>query len=297
MNFTLPARAPFSLLSVVQSHGWVQLAPFQKDDDSSGFRYVDHLPGGQVVEMHVRPAPTGGVSVTLDAAPDPAALEQLRARLNWMLGLDQNLTAFYALAAAEPKLAHVAANARGRVLRSPTLFEDVIKTILTTNTQWGGTKRMTAALVEQFGALLLSADGRRAFPTPAALAASDVETLRTQTRLGYRAPYVLDIAQRAAAGDLDLEQLKTSDLPTPELRKYLLSLKGIGPYAAANLLMLLGRYDHIPIDSWALACVSKEWHGGAPVTPADVEAAFARWEGYKGLAYWFWRWEDGVWTP
>ena len=56
--------------------------------------------------------------------------------------------------------------------------------------------------------------------------------------------------------------------------------------------MLLGHYDAIPIDSWALTLVSKEWHGGAAIGPAEVEAAFARWGQFKGLAYWFWDWSD-----
>jgi 3-methyladenine DNA glycosylase/8-oxoguanine DNA glycosylase len=54
--------------------------------------------------------------------------------------------------------------------------------------------------------------------------------------------------------------------------------------------MLLGRYDFIPVDSWALKLVSHEWHSGKPVKPRDVEAAFAGWGEFKGLAYWFWDW-------
>jgi 3-methyladenine DNA glycosylase/8-oxoguanine DNA glycosylase len=97
------------------------------------------------------------------------------------------------------------------------------------------------------------------------------------------------LAIGVAQGDLDLEGLRAADLPTDELRRRFLALKGVGPYAAANLLMLLGRYDFIPIDSIALKMVSKEWHDGQPVGPREVEAAFARWGAWRGLAYWFWR--------
>jgi 3-methyladenine DNA glycosylase/8-oxoguanine DNA glycosylase len=76
------------------------------------------------------------------------------------------------------------------------------------------------------------------------------------------------------------------------LKKELLGLKGIGPYAAAHLLMLIGRYDFIPIDSWALKMVSLEWHNGDPVKPKDVENAFERWGQFKGLAYWMWDWTN-----
>ena len=142
------------------------------------------------------------------------------------------------------------------MLRSPTLFEDVVRTILTTNTLWAATKRMCLNLVEQFGQPLETQAGedfaavlhplQRAFPTPERLAATDEAALREQTRLGYRAPYILALAREVASGALDLEALKHSHLPTPELRKRLLAIKGIGGYAVAVLLMILGRYDFDP---------------------------------------------------
>jgi len=108
--------------------------------------------------------------------------------------------------------------------------------------------------------------------------------------LGYRAPYVLELARSLASGALDLEGFKATDTPTPELRQELLAIKGVGEYAAANLLMLLGRYDFVPVDSWALKMVSHEWYAGEAVGRAEVESAFERWGEWKGLAYWFWDW-------
>jgi 3-methyladenine DNA glycosylase/8-oxoguanine DNA glycosylase len=289
MRQFLSARPPFSFDAVVNSHGWRQLAPFSGDD--RGLSYVVRLSAGRVVELRLAAA-AGGVDVAVEDALDEAAQAEIAARVAWMFGLDQDLSAFYEAARGEPKLAQAMARGRGRILRSATLFEDVVKTILTTNTAWSSTKRMVANVVNLFGAPLPADPDRHAFPTPAQFAASDEVTLRTVARLGYRAPYVLDLAQRVAAGALDLEALRTADLSTPELRKRLLALKGVGPYAVANLLMLLGRYDAIPIDSWALHQVSQEWHGGAAIGPAEVEAAFARWGAWKGLAYWFWQWAD-----
>ena len=62
-------------------------------------------------------------------------------------------------------------------------------------------------------------------------------------------------------------------------------------HVAANLLMMLGRYDYLPVDSWARKVVSIEWFDGQPVEDAQVEAAFEPWGEWKGLAYWFWDWE------
>lgn len=289
MRLTVSARPPFSLSSVTGSHGWVRLAPFGEDDRTSGLTYVGPLDSGRVVEMLIQEAP-GGVGVEVDGQLSEAEQAEVARKVEWMLGLGQDFSAFYTLARKEPKLAHVEERAQGRLLRSPTLFEDTVKTILTTNTSWAGTIRMVQALVSQFGAPLPADPPRHAFPTPDQLAATDKETLRSAARLGYRAPYVLELARSVASGALDLEGFKTADIPTPQLRQKLLAIKGVGEYAAANLLMLLGRYDFVPVDSWALKMVSREWYGGEPVGRAEVEAAFERWGEWKGLAYWFWDW-------
>jgi len=289
MEFTLPAKQPFNFRSVVGSHGWYQLSPFAFDDTSGLLTYVLRLDADRVVELRLRPA-DGGLSAGTDAALSAPERDQVARAVSWMFGLDLDLSAFYAAVRHEPKLSHAERNGSGRVLRSPTFFEDVLKTILTTNTLWAATKRMNGNLIDQFGEPL-PADGlRRAFPTPRRIAAASERQLREETRLGYRAPYVRELGERVASGELDLEAFKTSDLPTLELRTELMKIKGIGPYAAANLLMLLGRPDFIPIDSWALKMVSHEWHNGEPVTPKDVEEAFAGWGDWKGMAYWFWDW-------
>ena len=291
MKLILPARLPFSLASVIHSHGWIRLDPFREEESTGGLAYIAQLDSGQVTELHIQEVP-GGVSVTFDGDLSDEECAEIERSVTWMLGLDQDFSAFYQLARHELRLASAEQRAQGRILRSPTLFEDVIKTVLTTNTLWGATIRMNNNLVAQFGSPLLADPPRRAFPSPARLAETNEETLRTQTRLGYRAPYILELARELSSGELDLEALKTAGLPTPDLRKRLLAIKGIGDYAAANLLMLLGHYDFVPVDSWALKMVSQEWYGGESVGRAEVEAAFEPWGAYKGLAYWLWDWSQ-----
>jgi 3-methyladenine DNA glycosylase/8-oxoguanine DNA glycosylase len=274
---------------VVRSHGWIRLAPFVAGEGDESLRYLARLGSGQVVELAITAAGEG-VSIAVDAELDEDEQAGVSVQVRWMLGLDQDLSAFYALARSEPKLAGVEARAQGRVLRSPTLFEDTVKTILTTNTAWSGTIRMVEALVSLCGTPLPADPTRAAFPTPDQVAAVGPEALRNEARLGYRAPYVFALARAVAAGELDLEALKRSDLPTPDLRKRLLAIKGVGDYAAANLLVILGRYDWIPVDSWATKVVSHEWYEGQPIGRAEVEAAFERWGEWRGLAYWFWDW-------
>jgi 3-methyladenine DNA glycosylase/8-oxoguanine DNA glycosylase len=292
MELDLIARPPFSLLAVIQSHGWARLDPFNFDVERGKLSYVHRLNTGRVVELQISET-SRGVKVGVGTELNKAEKTELSQAVTWMLCLDQEFSAFYDLARNEPKLQQVVNKAQGRLLRSPNLFEDVIKTILTTNTAWGGTIRMTQALVTQFGDQLPGKSTRYAFPSPESIANSDEQTLREVTRLGYRSPYILHLAREIVSGNLDLESLKGSELPVAELRRILLSIKGVGDYAAANLLMLLGRYDYLTIDSWALKMVSHEWYDGAPVSAKEVEAAFQDWGEWKGLAYWLWDWSYG----
>ena len=309
MKFSIPARPPFNFLSVVNSHGWRQLAPFSFEEEDNTLYYVLRLSNGRVIELKFR---DGKDAVLLETEKlDATERKEVKEKASWIFGLDLDFSRFYAASRGEPKLAHAKKLARGRVLRSPTLFEDVIKTILTTNTLWAATKNMTRKLVDEFGepsALpkdtgtgvsgvtsiarnAVEAPLVRAFPTPEAIAASSPEFLKEKIRVGYRASALHQLAVRVASGAFDLESLKGSQLPTPELRKELLTINGVGPYAAANLLLILGRTDFIPIDSWALKLVSHEWYDGRPVTPRDVEKHFERWGEFKGLAFWFWDWK------
>ena len=289
MNLKLPARQPFNFLSVVNSHGWFQLAPFRFIETEQVLFYTGSLSNGRVIDERIT-GTSNGVNINVAGRLSKAEQNEIAENVTWMFGLDQDFTTFYKTAQKEPKLRHAQKLARGRVLRSPTFFEDVLKTILTTNTLWAATKRMNLNLIASFGEPL-AGTGFKAFPAPARIAASSPEVLREAIRVGYRAPYIHELAVRAASGELDLESYKTSALPTLELRKELMKIAGVGPYAAANLLMILGRPDFIPIDSYALKMVSLEWYKGKPVTAKLVEKRFEKWGVYQGLAFWFWVWK------
>ena len=105
----------------------MQLAPFNFDEKTLTLTYVDRFSNGRVLAYRISEAP-GGVRVRTEKL-SKAEKAEASERIAWMLGLDMDFTAFYKAARKEPKLAHVKKTARGRVLRSPTLFEDVVKTI------------------------------------------------------------------------------------------------------------------------------------------------------------------------
>jgi 3-methyladenine DNA glycosylase/8-oxoguanine DNA glycosylase len=225
----------------------------------------------------------------------PEEARAIRASVRRMLRLDEDLGCFHRLCRSAGGRWEAASHGLGRLLRSPTVFEDVVKTICTTNVQWGGTKAMVRGLVQRLGqpGPRSGTDDRsfpNSFPTPGAIAAADGRAL-DEARLGYRSPYVRELAERVAGGELDLEELRDRGAATEEVRQALLDIKGVGPYAAATLLMLLGRYDHLAVDSVFRTFVSRRYFGGRRPSDREAEKVYAGWGQWKYLGYWFDLWQ------
>jgi 3-methyladenine DNA glycosylase/8-oxoguanine DNA glycosylase len=296
-RLTLTPTPPFHFDASAYSHGWVVLAPTSWDAERRAVGRVERLDSGRVVALEItggvdEAAPLIHVDATHDALLSAAEGDEIRRKVAHMFRLDEDFTEFYALCAARGERWASADVGLGRLLRSPTLFEDVIKTIATTNTQWGGTKRMIAALVGALGEPLPGDLARRAFPTPEAVAAAPPETFTAVARFGYRGPYVQELARRVVSGELDLEGLLHSDLATADLKRQLLGIKGVGPYAAATLLMLIGRYDEIGYDTVFRDFVSARYFAGERPPPKEMLAVYDDWGQWRYLAYWLDLWQD-----
>jgi 3-methyladenine DNA glycosylase/8-oxoguanine DNA glycosylase len=88
-------------------------------------------------------------------------------------------------------------------------------------------------------------------------------------------------------GRLDLSSFEDPALPTGELYQRLRQIKGVGDYAAATILMLLGRYEYLAIDSEMRAFVAKKYFNGQPAGDSQIRAIYAPWGRWQYLAYWF----------
>jgi N-glycosylase/DNA lyase len=264
---------PVDFWRTVNSHGLNDLPPNLVDTESRSIQLTVR-PGPRTVV--VREAPRAGYAVVDGRAPK-AALPAVR----YLLRLDEDLSDFYAVARADGDLAW-AANGAGRMMRSETVFEDVVKTICTTNCAWSGTVRMVTAIVEHLGDE--SDRGLRAFPTAAAMAEAPESFYRDIARAGYRGAYLRALASSVASGELDLEELGDAELPDDVVRERLLALPGVGPYAAAHVMMLIGRYRPLVFDSWTRPTYARL--NGRKASDATIERRFRRYGRYSGLAFW-----------
>ena len=74
----------------------------------------------------------------------------------------------------------------------------------------------------------------------------------------------------------------------------LLALPGCGPYATAHMMMLLGRYSRLILDSWTRPTY-RRLASRPRVTDKGIEKAFRRYREYAGLAFWLMLTRD--WVP
>ena len=274
---------PVDLLRTITSHGVADLPPNDIDPEAGD---ADDDPGAAAWSGD-RPVSGGRKGfVRVDGTgPKAGVVEAVR----HMLRLDADLSAFYAVAATDAELTWAATGA-GRLLRSPTVFEDVVKTICTTNCAWSATVRMTTALVDHLGPE--APDGRRAFPTPAAMAAAGEAFYRDVVRAGYRGAYLRSLAESVVEGRLDLEALDDPELSDDEVAERLLALPGCGPYATAHMMMLLGRYSRLVLDSWTRPTYARL--RGRKAADRTIERRFRRYRDYAGLAFWLYLTRDWV---
>jgi 3-methyladenine DNA glycosylase/8-oxoguanine DNA glycosylase len=283
----LPLRGaggePVDFARTIVSHGVAELPPNHVDLARRCFETTLRVAGGA---WTVRLTESGGKLRTDVASGRVGAKSRdaLAATVAHMLRLDEDLSGFYAVVSADGDLSWCATGA-GRMLRAPTVFEDVIKTICTTNTAWSGTRKMTAALVDNLG--VEAPGGGRTFPSAAAMAEVHESFYRDVIRAGYRGPYLKTLATDVAEGRLDLEELNDPALPDDEVAARLLALPGVGPYAAAHIMLTsLARYSRLVLDSWTRPTYCRLAGARSALKDATIERRFKRYGEWAGLAFW-----------
>ena len=122
-------------------------------------------------------------------------------------------TEFWELCRGHGVLRHAKSKRTGALLRCATVFEDVVKTICTTNCSWRNTKLMVTNLCRMFGSRCPGDGEAFTFPTPERLAVVTVDDLK-EAKLGFRARYILEFARRVVDGDLDLDAWCRESTPT-----------------------------------------------------------------------------------
>ena len=277
-RLSLRVEPPFELAVVAFGHGWIDLSPNAWEPECGVLRTAARVER-QPTDISIRQS--GDRLLVATRSRRRSLPSSIRRVVQRMLRLDEDLSEWWNLCRRHPDLDWAARRGAGRLLRAPTLFEDLAKLLLTTNCSWSATRSMVDRLVAQLGET--TPLGARAFPSSARCARLSERFYRDEIRAGYRSGPLLELARRAARGALaDLDDPQAS---TDQLRAQLLALPGFGPYAAGQALRLLGRYEDLALDSWCRAKLAERAGGRTPSDTA-ISRRYARYGMYRGLALW-----------
>ncbi|MCA8948000.1 MAG: Fe-S cluster assembly protein HesB, partial [Planctomycetes bacterium] len=213
--------------------------------------------------------------------PGARAVELARRALRHLLRFDADLAPLHAMCGAEPRLAWASRRGAGRLLRSQSVFEDLMKLLFTTNTSWAGTVAMTAKLVDACGSV---GPDVRAFPTPEQCL-RPAAFYRDTVRAGYRAEAARELAAAFVDGSVD-DATFIAERSTEALRERLLALRGFGPYAAGQAMRLLGHYNELALDSWCRARLAELDGRKQPPSDRTIQRRYAKYRPYEGLVLW-----------
>lgn len=278
IRMTLPRG--FDLPKAVCSYGYYLLAPNRWEPATQTLHRPLHAGGDKIVQSAITQR-ANRLDIHCNVELDRLDRKLLRRQVARMLRVPEDLAQWH-------KIHPVARRAGfGRLFRSPTLFEDVIKTITGCNVTWPNTMRMNALLCQEVG--------QGAFPTPHQLAQVRSDWLQRRCKVGYRAKRIVLFARQVAQGQWDLDWFENPRQPSQEIYDRFRQIYGIGDYAASNLCHLVGRYDRVAIDSETYRHFRQQHGITASNADKNIDARirdhFEAFAPYQFLAYWFELWQ------
>ncbi len=286
MRLSIAVPPGFNFLSTVYSHGWCSLAPFTVDKERSALRVACGFSSHERAIITVTQPSRTKLLINVDGLqrPGAAAKKEVKSVVNSCFRLEEDFSRFHRETGKLARFQWIRRKGAGRLLRAPTAFEDVVKMLCTTNCSWALTETMVKNLCRKLGSQV--DDSWFTFPVPGAIADCSEKFLRKEIRAGYRSPYLLELARSVVRGNVDVESWRHSRLPTEELFDEVQSVKGIGPYAAGNILKLLGRYDYLGIDSWSRKKFSEIHRNGRSIGDKVIEKFYEPFGKWRGLFFW-----------
>jgi N-glycosylase/DNA lyase len=205
--------------------------------------------------------------------------------MNWhwlrcYLQLDVDLAAVCDSFPADPTMNLAVKTCRGLRLLRQDPWECLASFVLSSTKQIVQIRQIIGQLCQRFGKSIRvppSFPAAHTFPAPAALAAQSEKALRA-CKMGFRAPYLLELARRVASGEIDLEGLR--GMPVARARERLVDLPGVGTKIAdCVLLFAYGFPEAFPVDVWVRRALVELYFPGRRLLPRDVRGFV---EGYFG---------------
>jgi len=279
----------FSFKSTLYSHGWSDLRPFELTENPLSIGYVCKTSANGINLLRISEVMDQKIEIIVDGKLSDKEKNHTLRTVNRMLRLDEDFEEFYNIASKTNEFSWVVKYKAGRMLRSGSLWEDMVKMLCTTNCTWRLTQIMAENLVNILGSekkIDESGKSIQAFPDPQNISSQTEEYLRKEIKMGYRAPYLLEFASEVTKGNIDLIPFEEGLLSSTELYKKIKKIKGFGDYAVSNLLKLLGRYDNMGADSWSGKKFSEKHHNGKKIDAKIIYSHYKKYKKWAGLFFW-----------
>jgi N-glycosylase/DNA lyase len=188
------------------------------------------------------------------------------ARLRRHLGADEPLDQIERALADDAVLRRLLPSTSGIALMRQDPWECLVSYVISAFNNIPKIIQTIDRMSRRFGERI--APGAWSFPGPEALAGARLDTLRS-CLLGYRAPYVREVARLVSRGDVDLERL--TRLSYEDARRALLGLPGVGEKVAECVLLFgLGHREAFPVDVWVQRAVEGWYAEGSARTPHAI---------------------------
>ncbi|KAM3283598.1 hypothetical protein P3S67_022396 [Capsicum chacoense] len=281
----------FNLEKAVCNHGFFMMAPNDWDPSTKGFsrplRLADSITSAMTTisqpprKDHLVVKVYGSSVLFLE--DERAIQSQVMRMLRLSVKDEQDVGHFHKL--------HPDAEAKGfgRLFRSPTLFEDVAKSLLLRFCPWKTSLDLAKALCDLQRKKFMSKRKIGDFPSPQELASFREEELKRKANFGFRAKDLIMLAKQVVDRKIDLSKFEKYDA---DARTFNVNINGAGPFTTHTIMMCAGYYGNIPIDSETVRHM-KEFHGlnikkrkKESLSP-KIQQFYKHYHPFESLAYWF----------
>ena len=213
---------------------------------------------------------------------DVLGLEEFTALWVPYFDLERDYAAISAkFAENDPVMSDAIAFAPGIRVLNQDPWEMIVSFIISQNNRIPQIKKVINNISKRYGTKINGLN--HAFPTAEQLSSAKAEDLR-ECKTGFRDKYILDASFKAANKELHLG--RDTEMTTEDLRKSLLSVKGIGEKVAHCILLFgYGRFDTFPVDTWVRKVMEEYYFGGKKAQVAEIHRfAYERFGSLSGIA-------------
>lgn len=296
MNFILSIPQPFNLVATLKTHGWFQLPPFYWDSERHTLDWAMRLHDRISLISVTSAEETLKVSrIRFSGEFHEDSKEEIAKKFRYVFNLDLDLTDYYHLCTTDEILKKVPERGMGRLMRAESLWEDLFKSICGTNVQW----KQAVKMIHNIATIgeTLAQTNFHLFPTPHQILQAGESFLKETGRVGYRSGYLLDLAERFAAGEAQATLVEAGEMPADAMKKYFLGFKGIGPTTSRYLMALHGHFAEMAVDSLVVNYMKQYHFHGLTPTSQQIVSHYARFGRWSYLAYWMEFIVNEGWSP